>query len=410
MVAAVNLPLALGCVVCLLVSMATQACSRAADFETPPYLYVWAADSAGTADDFLAVVDVRPASSRYAQVIATASSGARGTAPHHTEHEMPAGGILWANGFGGNQSFRFNLLDPEHPSMMGVVAPVESLSHAHSFARLPTGHVVMTFQASAPDHTQPGGIAEFDEDGRLVRWASAKDSAWKDYIRPYSIAIVPALDRVVTTSADMQGSPQSRTVQVWRFSDLHLLASIELPPGPRGDEGIDTAEPRLLADGRTVLVSTFNCGLYQLLDLDTGTPSARFIHGFEGHRCALPVVIGNFWVATVPDAHSLVVLDVSEPSAPREVSRLALGPEARPHWIAADDSSGSIVITGRGSLRSRVLLAHVERSTGRIVLDTRFHEPGSTTPGITFARTTWPHGAGGTAVPHGAVFSRAGKP
>ena len=396
---------------CLLVAAAAFAssCSLApkpSAGSPPSFLFVWAADSAGTSDDFLAVVDLRPASNRYAQVIATAPSGGRGTAPHHTEHEMPAGGILWANGFGGNRSFRFDLRDPEHPRVLGGIEPVDSLSHAHSFARLPTGPVVVTFQASASEHTRPGGIAEFDADGRLLRWASANDTSAKDYIRPYSLAAVPTVDRLVTTSADMEGTPPSHVVQIWRLSDLQLLRSVRLPAGSRGDEGIDAAEPRLLADGRTVLVSTFNCGLYQLLDLDTSTPSARFIYSFEGGNCALAAVVGNYWVATVPDAHSLVVLDVSEPSKPKQVFQLVLGNEAKPHWIAADTASGSLVITGGGSLRSRVLLARLDRSTGRVILDSMFRDAGGSEPGLSFRRSTWPHGVSGVAIPHGAVFSR----
>ena len=45
-------------------------------------------------------------------------------------------------------------------------------------------------------------------------------------IRPYSLAVVPQLDRVVTTSADMHGMKAGRSVQVWRLSDLALLHTV----------------------------------------------------------------------------------------------------------------------------------------------------------------------------------------
>ena len=62
--------------------------------------------------------------------------------------------------------------------------------------------------------------------------------------------------------------PASRQLQIWRLSDLALLHTITLPDGPAGDESMMTAEPRVLADGRTVLVSTFRCGLYLMEGLE----------------------------------------------------------------------------------------------------------------------------------------------
>src|SRR5947207_738573 len=71
------------------------------------YLFVWAGDADGRESDFLAVVDVNPQSKSYRSVIATRPVDARGTRPHHTEYEMPTGGILWANGFAAGRTFLF---------------------------------------------------------------------------------------------------------------------------------------------------------------------------------------------------------------------------------------------------------------------------------------------------------------
>lgn len=65
-------------------------------------------------------------------------------------------------------------------------------------------------------------------------------------------------------------------VQLWRLSDLELLKTIELPNGPRGVEGTESGEPRLLSDGKTVLVATYRCSLFRLSALDT---VARLIFG-----------------------------------------------------------------------------------------------------------------------------------
>lgn len=53
-----------------------------------PYLYVWAGDADTVDSDFLAVIDVRPGSPTYARVVATVPAFARGTRPHHTEHQL----------------------------------------------------------------------------------------------------------------------------------------------------------------------------------------------------------------------------------------------------------------------------------------------------------------------------------
>jgi hypothetical protein len=71
---------------------------------------------------------------------------------------------------------------------------------------------------------------------------------------------------------------------MWRLSDLKLLRTLVLPAGPRGSEQQDPGEPHLLANGKTVLVHTFSCGLYQLEGVETDQPSARHLKTFEGLR------------------------------------------------------------------------------------------------------------------------------
>jgi hypothetical protein len=205
------------------------------------FLFVWAGDADGRDSDFLATIDVDARSATYATVVATLPVGATGTRPHHTEYEMPATGGLWANGFDSGRTFRFDLRDPTRPRLVGSFGDVGPFSHPHSYARLPNGNLLVTFQRRAgggPSGT--GGLVEFDADGRVVRHADAAVPAIDSGVRPYSVAVVPALDRVVTTATDMYLEARSRAVQVWRLSDLTLLRTTLLPPGPRGDEGAMT--------------------------------------------------------------------------------------------------------------------------------------------------------------------------
>ena len=60
-----------------------------------PYLFAWTADADAKDSDFLAVIDAKPDSPTYGQVVATLPVGARATYPHHTEYEFPKGSILW---------------------------------------------------------------------------------------------------------------------------------------------------------------------------------------------------------------------------------------------------------------------------------------------------------------------------
>jgi len=254
-----------------------------------------------------------------------------------------------------------------------------------------------------------GGLAELTPMGKPLRTSAADPRGVEPDLRLYSAAPVPSLDRVVSTTTDMQADyPGSNQVQIWRLSDLALLHTVTLPNGPAGDEGMDTAEPRVLQDGRTVLVSTFSCGLYLMEGLDGEAPSGRLVASFpkkEGTYCAIPVIAGDYYLVTVPAWSAVVSLDISDPAHPREVSRVTLDSTDVPHWIALSPDQRRVVLTGYGSLANRVVLLRFDPATGALALDERFHEPGSSTPGFRMDDKAWPHGGNAKAVPHGAVFS-----
>ena len=200
-------------------------------------------------------------------------------------------------------------------------------------------------------------------------------------------------------------SPDTRHVQIWSLSGLKLLASVPLPDSGQGKHHAFPAEPRLLADG-SVYVNTFTCGLYRIEGIDSAKPTAKFVHAFptgpaDHDMCAVPLVYGKYWIQTVGNINGLVVLDTSDPDRPVEVSRLSL-PHAFhvPHWIAADRASGRIVVTGMHD--SWLAMLKFDEGTGALSIDEAFGENG----GVQFDRASWPHGASGKAIVHGAVFSR----
>jgi hypothetical protein len=380
--------------------------------QTPSYLFVWAGDDAKKSNDFLAVIDADAASPHYGQAVASvAVPGPTGT-PHHTELEMPEDGFLLANAFESGRTLLFDLREPLHPSLVTSFGDLDGYMHPHTYVRLPNGHVLATFQyhGGHEPRSDGGGIVEFDQRGHLIRSGSARDQAAKtELIRPYSLVVVPALDRIVSTNTSMhfKNDGETRTVQVWRLSDLKLLRTLVLPPGPRGSELLP-GEPRLLDNGKTVLIHTFSCGLYQLDALETDQPSVRHLKTFEGERCAVPLRSGHYWIQTLFTAHALATYDISDPAHIREVSRLTLDDQQKPHWIAASEDGRRIVLNSGEYGDHRLFMVNFDPKTGALTLDQRFRDAGSQQPGVSMDGKSWPHGFDGDAYPHGTVFSRPG--
>lgn len=394
--------------------LAVAACTpRAPDAAGPTaeYLYLWTASADSTQPDFLAVLDVTEDADGYGRLVTTLPVPGTGHGPHHTEHELAADRQLFANGFASAQSFIFDLSEPAQPNLVAQFGDVAGYTHPHSFLRLPNGNVLATFQMRhGSAGMSPGGLVELNPAGQFVRASSADAPGTDPGLRVYSAGIVPSIDRIVTTTSDMvEEFPASRQLQIWRLSDLALLHTILLPDGPEGDESWFTAEPRVLADGRTVLVSTFNCGLYLLDGLDSDSPSGRLVASWPRKAdmyCAIPVVAGNYYLVTVPAWNAVVSMDVSNPAAPRETSRVTFDAADIPHWIAVSPDHRRVVVTGFGGMEHRVMMARFDPATGQLALDDRFREPGAAAPGFRMDDKTWPHGGSARGIPHGAVFSR----
>jgi hypothetical protein len=386
-------------------------CAISGYAQSNSYLFVWAGDDAKTSNDFLAVLDADAKSARYGQAVASAAvPGPTGT-PHHTELEMSADGFLLANAFESGRSMLFDLREPLHPTLVTSFGDLDGYMHPHTYVRLSNGHVLATFQyhGGHDPKSDGGGLVEMDERGHLIRSSSAMDPTVKgELIRPYSLVVIPDLDRVVSTNTSMhfRTEAETRTIQVWRLSDLKLLRTLPLPPGPRGSEEMLPGEPRLLADGKTVLVHTFSCGLYRLDGIVTESISVRHVKTFEGERCAVPLRIGHYWIQTLFTTHAVAVYDISDLANIREVSRVSFDEKQKPHWISSTEDGRRIVLNSGEYGEHRIFLLNFELQTGALTLDERFRDPGSDQAGVSMDGKSWPHGFHGDAYPHGTVFSR----
>jgi hypothetical protein len=201
-------------------------------------------------------------------------------------------------------------------------------------------------------------------------------------------------------------------IQIWRLSDLHLVRTIALPPRAGDSLSHFPYDVRVLLDGRTAMLNTYFCGLYRLSDLDSDRPRIDFVHALRApysEGCAVAVVTNHYWVIPVAYGRAIVSLDVADPSHPVEVSGLQTDSTFLPHWISADPGSDRIVICSADEGEARVLVARLDRTSGRLSWDEHFREAGSARRGIGFDRQDWPHGRIAHVMAHAAVFGPAGQ-
>ena len=376
------------------------------------YLYVWAGDAAKQGDDFLAVIDADPASPSYGRLVSSVETDQQTIRVHHTEYSMPESGMLFANDHDGGKTFVFDARDPAAPKIAASFRDLGGYSHPHSFLRLPNGNVLASFQHTEHEahrgwSGKSGGLVEITDDGAMVRSASTADPALPNvFLQPYSLAVLADIDRVLVTNSSMHDPDlfSGVTYQVFRLSDLKLLATEFLEVGKDRYAHISPEEPRVGPDG-SVYVQTLACGLQRITGLAGKKPKARLVHIFPGNMCGVPTIAGRFLVQSVPSINGLVVLDLADPAKPKEVSRLVVNSNYRPHWTAYDPGTKRIVVTSGKAPTDRLYLLVLDPETGALSIDETFRDVDGE-PGFAFTSREWPHGWTGEATPHGAVFSR----
>ena len=399
------------------VAACTKGTPARADAAAQPakYLMVWAGPqsmagmpSKPGGPDFIAVLDADTASTSYGALIASAPVGSGGMMAHHTEYRFPTGGIVFADDYDAGRAYLLDVRNPRTPKALREVDSVPGFRKPHSFVRLANGHVLATIQygnGTLPGN--PGGVAEFDADGHLVRSASSADSSMPGaHIRTYGLEIFPAIDRVLTTSSPMDTEHVANVVQLWRLSDLRLLKTIALPVTRDSTERAPF-EIRALPDGRSAMMNSYLCGLYHVSALDTDVPRIEQVEALRSPPetgCSVPVIVGHYWILPVAYGHRVISYDISNPARPMQVSELKTDSTFLPHWTSADPGSDRIVLVSQDDGEARVAIIRLNPSTGALSWDERFHDADRTKHGVSFARESWPHGTVTHAVPHGSLF------
>jgi hypothetical protein len=351
----------------------------------------------------------------YGKLVAGVGTDIKSVRIHHTEYEMPASGMLFANDHDPNQSVIFDLREPLKPKVAARFSSLGGYGMPHSFLRLPNGNVLASFQfadhGGHADHSvmmagKTGGLVEIDDRGNVIRAVSNADPALPDDgLLPYSLAVLPQIDRVLVTNSPMQDPYllSSNTYQLFRLSDLKLLGTHRLDPGPTGNGNVAPEEARVAADG-SVYVQTLSCGIQRITGLDTSKPTAKLVHKFPGDFCGVPTIVGRYLVQSVPTIHGFAVLDIGDPDSVRQVSRLTISDDFSPHWTGWDAKAKRLVVTS-GRKGDRMYLLKLNQATGELSIDDHFRDTDGQV-GFSFASRSWPHGWTGSGTPHGAVFSR----
>lgn len=373
------------------------------------YMFAWTGDLAKTGNDFLAVIDADPASPSYGHLVTTLATDQRTIRVHHTEYVMPASGMLFANDHDAGRTFIFDVRDPLHPKIAASFTDMAGYMHPHSYLRLPNGHVLVSFQHTMSDSSEKhlggsGGLVEIDDQGNVIRSASSADPAFPGaLLTPYSLVVLPGMDRVVSTnsSMDMENVFSGVTYQVWRLSDLKLLKTLNLDVGANHYAHVSPEEPRLGPDG-AIYVQTLGCGIERITNVDKDEPTSKLVYTFPGSFCGVPTIVSHFLIQSVPIIHGLIAIDIANGAKPVEASRLTLGDTFFSHWTGWDAKTQRLVVTG---VAPRLYMVKLDLTSGRLSLDTAFHDEDGK-PGFNFADRSWPHGWKGSGLPHGVVFSR----
>ena len=381
------------------------------------YMFAWSGAVGGNGEDFIAVIDANPDSPHYGELVTSAASGIVSQQVHHTEYWMPDSAQLFANDHMSGDTVVFDLSDPLKPRVRARFHDLAGFSHPHSFLRLPGGHVLASFQFAgefshaqmsmsdpAAQHGVHGGIVEIDEDGHAVRSASTADRQHADDpLMAYSLLPLPDLDRVLVTNSGMRDvDPTGHTIQMFRLSDLKLMATQALDPGAGHYGEINPEEARRGPDG-AVYVQTTGCGVERISELTSEHPRSRLVYQFPGSFCGVPSVVGRFWIQSVQILHAILVVDLTAPGGPKEVSRVVLDGKIAPHWTGYDPRTHRIAVSGYGE--SRVYLLTFDPDKGAVAIDRAFHDRAGE-PGFDAGPQAWPHGWKGAAQVHGIVFSK----
>jgi methanethiol oxidase len=199
-------------------------------------LYVWTRDATGQGEDFLAVVDVDPASQDYGTIVETVPVGSSGNEAHHFGYNEDRSRI-YAGGMFSNKLFVYDVAsDPRSPRLTGTIdLAATGYEGPHTPLAFDDGFLVAMMGAADGGS---GAILHLDEAGRVRATYEAPQKDGRP-IHLYDVAINPAANRMFASSfahSDhfMHGVPApeqvSSEVVVWDSETGEVIQTESLDP------------------------------------------------------------------------------------------------------------------------------------------------------------------------------------
>jgi selenium-binding protein 1 len=289
--------------------------------------------------------------------------------------------------------FFFDVSNARHPEFLfSTAAPNSSVTD--DFLPLPEGGFLITQMGSATG-AAPGRVAEFDRHLQLV--AEYPSSPPTDGFNPHGISARFDLDLMVTsdfinpasTLNSWPGPVELRgALRFWNLSRRELTRTVFLPDAAGSmDVKLIPGDPH----GRAVTANMFTGLVYtvdptdgsvvQSFDCETIVPHIETpVEGGMVQLLAMPGS-GNRLIFASFEAGQVGLLDISNPSAFRQLSIVNLGIGAGPHDIDLTEDDSRLVVTdyfldeddfGRIHFDGDRRVHVIEVTDDSLTLDTRF--------------------------------------
>jgi methanethiol oxidase len=304
------------------------------------YLYVFCVDADAKDNDFMAVIDTDPKSPTFSKITYTLDLGSKGNETHHWGYTDDRSRI-WAGGLGSSRIWLIDVAtDPAKPRIektLDDIPKLTGLSGPHTYYALP-GRMLIAFLGAA-DGGLPAGLAEFKNDGTLIRRIDNPTDAPYGY----DLAIKPELNRMVTSSftpmrnymkpfASMDLKDFGRDMVIWDFKARK--------PIQVGQAGAAPLEVRWsLKKGANYGFT--NCALDNSLWQFRGQPDGTYAFKKVASTGPLPADLrqspdDRYLFVSCFGARDIQQWDVSDPDKPVLASTVAIGEQPNMMHVTSD--------------------------------------------------------------------------